>query len=103
MNEGEMLELVREPQNEHDENAIALHWNGHMIGYIPREENRILSRLMDIGTPELMAEITHIQPQARTWENVHIAVLILKERPRGDYKKIPADLRSLETPKYFTL
>ncbi len=36
MAEGHELELVREPDNEYDDCAIALYWNGKKIGFIPR-------------------------------------------------------------------
>jgi HIRAN domain len=47
MQEGDLLEMIREPENEHDECAIALNWKGHKIGFIPRETNEILSKLLD--------------------------------------------------------
>lgn len=51
MHEGDMLELVSEPNNEHDEFAIALHFNSKKIGFVPAERNEMLARLIDIGTP----------------------------------------------------
>ncbi len=35
MQAGDALQLVREPGNDFDENAIAVHWNGHHLGYLP--------------------------------------------------------------------
>lgn len=102
MKVGDMLELVREPANEFDECAIALHFNREKIGFIPMESNEILSRLMDAKVIELQAEITHIEKKAETWENVHIAVYVLKEYDGP----LPADktyLTQLETPHYYTL
>lgn len=43
------LELKREPKNKFDEMAIALHFNNSKIGYIPRERNEVIARLMDAG------------------------------------------------------
>jgi len=73
MKEGSMLELVREPDNKYDECAIALHYNNQKIGYIPSESNEVLSRLLDSKAVELVAEITHLQKEAATWENMHVA------------------------------
>lgn len=103
MHKGDMLELVREPDNDHDACAIALHFNNRKIGYIPREENEILSRLMDARVIELMAEITHLEPQAATWENVHIAVYVLKKLHGSSLSKDVAYLAVLDTPHYRTL
>ncbi len=104
MKEGDLLELVREPNNEYDHCAIALHWNRKKIRFIPAEDNGKLSKLLDIGLPELIAEITHLQPEAATWENVRVAVYVLKEIE--DNKPLPPTvtwLTQLETPKYRTL
>ena len=50
LEEGERLTLLREPNNEYDERAIAvLTQEGKKLGYIPRVNNLILSRLMDAG------------------------------------------------------
>jgi hypothetical protein len=104
MKEGDMLELVREPDNEYDPSAIALHWNKKKIGFIPAEDNEMLSKLLDIGIPELIAEITFLQPAAAAWENVRIAISVLKEIPASE--QVPsttAYLTQLETPHYRTL
>jgi hypothetical protein len=104
MKEGDMLELVREPDNEFDPSAIAMHWNQQKIGFIPAEDNEILSKLLDIGIPELIAEITFLQPTAAAWENVRIAISVLKEIPASE--QVPstaAYLTQLETPRYRTL
>ena len=44
-----VLRMVRQPQNEHDENAIAIYYEEHRIGYVPQELNLVISRLMDAG------------------------------------------------------
>ena len=47
---GERLELVRVPDNPSDPNAIKLYTrDGVKLGYVPRQENQILARLMDAG------------------------------------------------------
>lgn len=47
---GDALVLKREPRNEFDSYAIRVDTaEGEHIGYVPREKNRILARLMDAG------------------------------------------------------
>ncbi|MBK8845582.1 MAG: HIRAN domain-containing protein [Bacteroidetes bacterium] len=77
---GGMLELVREPGNKHDEFAVALHFNSKKIGFVPAESNEMLARLIDIGTPQMMVEITHLKTEAAYWEQVAIAIYVLKEK-----------------------
>lgn len=49
MKPGDMLALVREPDNPHDANAIRLEWQGRKLGYVPRRDNGDLARQMDRG------------------------------------------------------
>ena len=46
---GDRLELVREPANPHDPNAVRVEWRGRMLGYVPRAENAALAWAMDRG------------------------------------------------------
>ena len=46
---GDPLELVREPNNAHDPNAVRVDWNRHALGYIPRSENEPVARQLDRG------------------------------------------------------
>lgn len=99
MNEGDQLELVREPENEYDDCAIALYWNKGKIGFIPRDENALLSRLIDAQALEMVAEITHLNKKVEPWENVNVAVSFLKETT----DKIPENMKYLTvltTPYY---
>lgn len=99
---GDEIELKREAANPHDENCIALHWNHSKIGYIPKEENRILARLLDIDYPALYAEITHLENKAATWEQVSIAVYVLKETdPHLEVYDQPHTI--LSTPNYYSI
>ncbi|RYY90878.1 MAG: hypothetical protein EOO15_00725 [Chitinophagaceae bacterium] len=43
------LELKREPKNEFDRWAVALWFNRSKVGYIPRDKNEVIARLMDAG------------------------------------------------------
>ena len=44
-----VLRMQRMPQNKHDKNAIAIFYQKTRIGYVPRELNLVISRLMDAG------------------------------------------------------
>ena len=58
---GERLDLFRETNNKFDKNAILMkNQNGQKIGYVPREDNAVFSRLMDAGK-ELFCRITSIE------------------------------------------
>ena len=72
---GDRLELAREPQNPHDQNAVAVLWQGHKLGYVPRRENAALAWGLDRGT-RLRARISalaeHPNPARRLRFDVYV-------------------------------
>lgn len=61
LEKGEKLDFFREPDNLYDKNAIAMrNRDRQKIGYVPREDNVVFSRLMDAGK-ELYGKITAIE------------------------------------------
>lgn len=75
MTEGARLELVAEPMNPHDEHAVRLEFDGHHVGYVPRNQNRPVARLLEQGAP-VQCAVARIDPDAPTWERVTIQVSI---------------------------
>lgn len=51
MTVGDPLQLVREPANGEDGNAVRIEWRGFMLGYLPRSENTAIARQLDRGAP----------------------------------------------------
>ncbi len=49
MTVGDRLQLVREPDNPYDANAVRVEWRGVMLGYVPRRDNAAVARQMDRG------------------------------------------------------
>jgi|GEM_PF-3395423 len=99
MQESDVLELRREPANEHDPFAVALYWQQEMIGYLPADSNETIAKLLDAEALPLLAAITHLNRGTRPWENVAVAIFYLhsKEKP------LPAGaeyLTWLEEPVY---
>ena len=43
LREGDALELVPEPDNAHDPNAVRVEWRGRKLGYVPRRDNAALA------------------------------------------------------------
>jgi HIRAN domain len=102
MKAGDLLELRREPANEHDECAIALYWQNNKIGYVPGDTNEMLSHLLDANALSLFAVITHLEKGAKPWEHVAIAVYFVQEADDA----LPAHasyLTRIEAPHYRTL
>lgn len=47
MQSGDPVTLVREPNNEHDKNAVAVHAHQTVLGYVPKTQNKDLARKLD--------------------------------------------------------
>ena len=79
MQVGDVLVLVREPQNVHDRLAIRVEWNSHHIGYVPRRENRDIARLLNQGE-KVFARISRLAESRDPWARVRFEILTpLKE------------------------
>ena len=72
---GDPLELVREPDNLHDPNAVAVLWRGRKLGYVPRRENAALAWGLDRGTP-LRARISALAESANPARRVRFDVYV---------------------------
>lgn len=99
LQEGDLLQLKREADNEHDQFAVALYWQQEMIGYLPSASNEIIARLLDAEALPLVGIITHLNKDAKPWENVSIAVYLLQSQS----KQLPAYLTTLAQPVYTTI
>jgi hypothetical protein len=49
MRPGDEIELVREANNPHDPLAVACHYRGIPVGYIPRQANQPIAAALDEG------------------------------------------------------
>jgi hypothetical protein len=72
---GDPLTLVREPDNPHDARAVRVHWNGHMLGYVPRAENDAVARQLDRGN-RLEARIVRLAKHRDPWKRVEFEVFL---------------------------
>ena len=75
-------ELIREPENPHDPNAIKVALFGHFdLGYIPRQQALHLAPLLDEGE-DLVAEFIMLN-KSPYYEQVGITVKIKKREECG--------------------
>jgi len=72
---GDKLDFFREPDNRHDDRAIVIkNADGVKIGYVPKADNVIFSRLMDAGKL-LFGRITAKEMKGR-WLRIDIKVYL---------------------------
>lgn len=73
LRKGDVLTVIPEPENRYDEHALAIYWEGEKLGYLPREDNQVLSRLAAAGLL-LYAEVSSIAPKKEVWRQVGVRV-----------------------------
>ena len=75
LNVGDKFDFFREPDNPHDKRAIVIrNVDGVKIGYVPKADNVIFSRLMDAGKL-LFGRITSKEMQG-SWLKIEIKVYL---------------------------
>lgn len=73
--DGDRLVFYREPENEHDPQAIRIeNLKGEKIGYVPRKDNVVFSRLMDAGKV-LFAKVIEKEMKGK-WLKIKIKIYL---------------------------
>ena len=71
-----MLRMVCCPDNEHDRHAIAIYYKENCLGYVPRELNLVISRLMDAGK-EFYARVVEVK-QLNEWTRIAAKIFMVE-------------------------
>ncbi|MBW2107877.1 MAG: HIRAN domain-containing protein [Deltaproteobacteria bacterium] len=72
---GARLRLVREPDNRHDRFAVAIHLGKAKLGYVPRSDNKHISRLLRQGAT-LDCRVVEVDPGAVVYQMVKVEVVL---------------------------
>ena len=89
LNEGDLVKLVREPENKYDEYAIRIDTNSDQplgyvpsekvpddeylkLGYVPRVNNKILARLMDAG--KYLYGVVRLKEMDRSFHHIVVKI-----------------------------
>jgi hypothetical protein len=72
---GAPLALVREPNNSHDANAVAVYFQKDKLGYVPRGENSAIAQMLDRGE-RLSATISRLTIDEDPWQRVRFSVFL---------------------------
>ena len=72
---GDVLTLVRESANPHDNNAVRVEWQGHKLGYLPRRENRAVAQHID-GGGKVEARVSKLRQHRNPWQRIEFEVFV---------------------------
>ena len=73
---GELLALLREPDNPHDNQAVEVLWRGHKLGYIPRYENGTVTTLLEHNAP-VRTRISKLDEAGNSWKRLEFDIYLL--------------------------
>ncbi len=78
---GMAVDLVAEPENPYDPEAVALFYQGVKLGYVPSSQNSTLSLMAFYGHAGIFeARVLQVKPDADPWEQVRIGVFVKDNR-----------------------
>ncbi len=72
LEEGDELDLVSEPDNKFDPNAVKIEYEGTMLGYVPKKFSAEVSAALELEP--LMCVITSLNPSAKPWEMCEVEI-----------------------------
>ena len=74
---GMQLQLVREEDNHFDHYAVALWFNNHKLGFVPRTMNHELSKFVEMGYADIFdVRIQRVDPSSHPENQVSVIVYI---------------------------
>jgi hypothetical protein len=78
---GVQLKLVREPANPYDLFAVEIFLDKTKLGYVPRSDNKHLSRLLEQDAL-LECRVFEADPEAAVWNRVKVEVEMVQQAAR---------------------
>ena len=81
---GAELFLKAEPENRFDPYAVAIYYENEKLGFVPREENEMLRKFLNLGHSDLFeVRISQVSPEAHPEKQIRVVVRI-KEKRRAE-------------------
>ena len=78
---GDRIDICPEPDNPYDPEAIALLYDGYMLGYIPSHKNSFASTLFAFGHEGILeCRILQIDKEAAPWEQIRVGLFVADNR-----------------------
>lgn len=75
--QGQVLRMQRRPKNKYDKCAIAIYYDKMRIGWVPRELNLVISRLMDAGKA-FFCRIEHVELVDDYWVKINAKIYMVE-------------------------
>lgn len=69
------LTLIPEPDNKYDDKAIQIYWQEYKLGYLPRDENYTINKLLK-NNNQLTVKISKLQKAPNPWSKIEITIFL---------------------------
>ena len=79
---GDVVELIPEPDNRYDRNAVMVRCKGKQLGYLPRSENRHIAKILNAGLNPYEARIQSLYQDNPIYERVEICLKVRKQEDK---------------------
>jgi len=74
---GSFLYMKAEPENKYDASAVALYYGKKKLGFVPREENPVIFKFLQLGYTDLFeVRINRISPESQPEKQIGVLVRI---------------------------
>lgn len=85
---GKKLKLKAEPENRYDENAVAVYYKNKKIGFVPKEKNYTISKLLNQGHNPFQLVIQQVKKNEHPERQIRVAIYIVSndEQKESDQK-----------------
>ena len=78
---GKELSLKAEPENPFDPNAVAIYYEQEKLGFIPKDENELIRKFLNLGYTDLFeVKINQVLPEAYPEKQIRVVVRIKEQR-----------------------
>jgi len=78
---GSSLRLAVEPTNAYDPHAVEIYFGDTKLGYVPRSNNRVISKFLNLGYTDLFEVlINRITPDACPEGQIGVVVRIVEKK-----------------------
>ncbi|HEL2683970.1 HIRAN domain-containing protein [Streptococcus suis] len=81
---GTPVQLVGEPSNPHDSEAVAIFYQGTKLGYIPSDKNSLISRLIYFGHGDILEARIQMSNTENHPDRQFRVVVKLKDNRKND-------------------
>jgi hypothetical protein len=77
---GSLLTMKSEPENKYDPSAVVIFYGDKKLGYVPKEENKLIFKFLELGYTDLFeVRINRVSPESHPEKQVGVLVRINKK------------------------